>query len=230
MTVDVTRAHAVPSGRVSRAIPMAPTGMHPRTTILSSSPTPPNSTMPASPRMPVAGVAGSVVPTPVGCHPDTKRCRSVVHEGMGRSWPMTGSPEPKSCRVPNTTTSAAANHTIHRVEVAGPCAVPAVTSDDDGTAPLDSDASPQHQRRRRLDAMCTAEVGGLKTVGDGAAHVGVETCAAVQLQSSHGAVVESAMGLQLGPVAPQGPAVGEVPLPRLRHDPSRGHDGPPPRR
>ena len=124
MTVDVTRAHAVPRGRVSRAIPTAPTGMHPSTTTFSNNPMPPKSTMPARPRIPVAGVVGSVVPTPVGCHPDTKRCRSVVHEGMGRSWPMTGRPDPKSWRVPNTTTNAAANHTSHRVDVAGPSVGP----------------------------------------------------------------------------------------------------------
>ena len=113
---------------MSRAIPRAPTGMHPSTTILSSSPMPPNNTMPPRPRIPVAGVAGSVVPTPVGCHPDTKRCTSVVHDGMGRSWPTKGKPEPNSSRLPNTTTSAAANHTIHRVAVAGPWAIPAVIS------------------------------------------------------------------------------------------------------
>ena len=99
---------------------------------------------------------------------------------MGRSWPTTGNPDPNNCRVPNTTTSAAASHTIQRVDGAGPTAIPAVTS---GAVGLPAAASRVGVGDRIgghpvAFVMRATEVGGLQAVRDGPSHIGVQPGAA----------------------------------------------------
>ena len=156
-----------PRGRVSRAMPDGPHGDAPQHDDLVEqahrSRTAPCRRGPGSPW---PGWSGSVVPTPVGCHPDTKRCRSVAHDGMGRSWPTTGNPDPKSCRVPNTMTNAAASHTSHRVERGRPGPIPAFTDSSSAASRL---GRRRHRRdiRRRASRGRAALLRGWRPAGHG---------------------------------------------------------------
>ena len=70
--VATTRALGETSGRIRRVKPKAPRGMQPRTSTFCSRFMAPNTTVPATPIRPKAGVDGAVVPTPAGCHPEKK--------------------------------------------------------------------------------------------------------------------------------------------------------------
>src|ERR1700722_12123912 len=82
-----TRARGDTSGRMKRESPQAPTGRQPSRSTFCTRPIDPRRTVPAMPTIPNAGVAGAVVPTPAGCHPEKKWCQSADHPKMGASCP-----------------------------------------------------------------------------------------------------------------------------------------------
>ncbi len=104
--------------------------------------------------------------------------------------------------APEHDDSAAANHTIHRVDVAGPWAVPAVHLGRRRQRQLGHrcvlGVAGFGEGRREL-AVRTTEVGRLQAMGDGSSDVGVEPRAAVELQPPHRGVVESSMGAHRRP-------------------------------
>ena len=102
-----TLARGDTSGRMNRESPQAPRGRHPRRRTFWTRPIEPRRTVPATPTIPKAGLAGAVVPTPAACHPEKKWCQLADHPRSGASCPTIGREPKKSSRVPKATTIAA---------------------------------------------------------------------------------------------------------------------------
>ena len=226
-TVDVTRAHAVPRGRVSRAMPSGPDGDAPEHDDLLQQPHAAeehHAGEAEDPRGRGRRVGRAHTGGLPSRHEAVQRASSTTAwAGAGR---RRGSPDPKSWRRPehHDQRGGQPHHPPRRRGRA--LGGPRRRSVDAGRCRRPpAQPTPSSMARTFVEAMRTTEVGGLQAMGHGAADIGVEPGAAVQLEPPHRRCRRGGGGPAPPPGRPAGPGGGRSSIARRGPPPRRGRGG-----
>ncbi len=207
---------ATRTGRSSRTVPQAPSGRHPKIRTFWVRPMAPSSTVPTTPEMASAGVAGAVVPTPDGCQPVKNWANVDDHDGNGVNCPRAGRRPVSTPREPITTRRPATSHTARRTAPRDPARLGLLDARLDLEAlvgrPVGLD---RHGRGRRQ----FVGVGPVEPELEDPTEVGREPGAPPDLEEADLLVADPPLGLEGRPSGPGGAHPGEVPAPRPHHGP-----------